>query len=52
MTHTISKRTLQLIIILLLLILLSAVWVWYGVQLKKIDRKKENISGIAKARGQ
>ncbi|MBL7749677.1 MAG: hypothetical protein JNM19_19725 [Chitinophagaceae bacterium] len=48
MTGTFSKRTLQLIIVLLLLILLSAVWVWYGVQLKKIEREKENITGFAK----
>ncbi|MBL7748453.1 MAG: hypothetical protein JNM19_13535 [Chitinophagaceae bacterium] len=48
MTGTFSKRTLQLIIVLLLLILLSAVWVWYGVQLKKIELKKENITGFAK----
>jgi F0F1-type ATP synthase membrane subunit b/b' len=39
-----SKKTTGLIIVLLLLLLLSAVWVWYGVQLKKIDNKQEYIN--------
>lgn len=33
-----------MIIVLLLLLLLSAVWVWYGVQLKNIDNKQERIN--------
>ena len=43
-----SKKTNGLIIVLLLLLLLSAVWVWYGVQLKKIDSKVDHIYNTVK----
>lgn len=31
-------------IILLLLVLLSAIWVWFGVRLKKIEQQQKEVS--------
>ncbi|MBL7732887.1 MAG: hypothetical protein JNM88_17045 [Chitinophagaceae bacterium] len=44
MAITFSKKSMVLIIILILLLLLSVVWVWYGVQLKKIDKIQQQIT--------
>lgn len=35
-----SKKRVELIIILVFLLLLSAVWIWYGMELKEIEQKK------------
>lgn len=38
---TFSKRRGELIIILLLLLLFAIIWIWYGMELKEIEQKKE-----------
>ena len=37
----ISKKRVELIIILLFILLLSAIWIWYGLELEGIKHKKE-----------
>jgi hypothetical protein len=41
MPMAISKKRVELIIILLFILLASIIWVWYGVQLKKIEQQEK-----------